>query len=233
MNARDVMTAPPITVTPDARVEYVAKLLLERNISAVPVVDAHGRLAGIVSEGDLMRRPESGTQRQRSSWWLALFSGDDEHAREYAKTQGRRAADVMTREVVTVDESTPLERIAELLEKHRIKRVPVVANGKVVGIVSRANLLQGLASRPPAPPATIADSELRERVLKELRSAGVDTTLVNAVVHSGVVRLWGAVPSEAQLAAARVAARNGAAGHPVEDNLSVWSGMARAAMWAE
>lgn len=92
------------------------------------------------------------------------FSTDDEHAREYAKTHGRRAADVMTREMVTVEESAPLERIATLLEKHRIKRVPVVRNGKVIGIVSRANLLHGLARRPPQPPAPIAESELRGHV---------------------------------------------------------------------
>lgn len=232
MQAKHVMTAPAITVTPDTRVEHVAKVLLDKRISAVPVVEADGRLAGIVSEGDLMRRPEAGTQRKRS-WWLALFTGDDEQAREYAKTHGRRAADVMTREVVTVDESAPLEHIAALLEKRRIKRVPVVRDGKVVGIVSRANLLHGLAARPPLPPAPIADTQLRERVLEELRNAGVDTVFVNPVVDSGIVRLWGAVPSDAQLAAARVAARDAAAGHAVEDNLSVFEGMARAAMWAE
>lgn len=232
MHAKDVMTAPPVTVTPDTRVEYIAKLMLERRISAVPVVDAGGRLAGIVSEGDLMRRPESGTAR-RPSWWLALLSGGDDQAREYTKTRGRRAAEVMTRDVVTVDESTPLERIAELLEKHRIKRVPVVRDGSVVGIVSRADLLHELAGRPPALPAPISDTRLRERVLEEMKSAGVEAVFVNPVVHSGVVRLWGAVPSDAQLAAARVAARNAAAGHPVEDHLSVFGNMERAAMWAE
>lgn len=232
MHAKDVMSAPPVTVTPDTRVEYVAKVLLERRISAVPVVDAGGRLAGMVSEGDLMRRPESGTER-RPSWWLALFSGEDDQAREYAKTHGRQAAQVMTRDVVTVDESTPLERIAELLEKHRIKRVPVVREGSVVGIVSRADLLRGLAGRPPALPAPIDDARLRERVLEELRNAGVEAVFVNAVVHAGVVRLWGAVASDAQLAAARIAARNGAAGHPVDDHLSVFGNMERAAMWAE
>lgn len=232
MRARDVMTAPAVTVPPDSRVEYVAKVLLVRGISAVPVVEAGGRLAGIVSEGDLMRRPEVGTLRRRS-WWLAMLASEEDRAREYAKTHGREARDVMTRDVVTVEESDPLEAIAALLEKHRIKRVPVLREGKVVGIVSRANLLHGFAGRPPQSAARIADGELRERVGAELREAGIDTVLVNVVVRDGVVHLWGAVTSEEQRDAARLAARNGAAGNPVQDNLAVLSGMERAAMWAE
>jgi len=130
MRARDVMTAPALVVPPDAKVEDIAKLLLRRGISAVPVTGNDGRLAGIVSEGDLMRRVESGTER-RPSWWLAVFSNEDALARDYAKSRGRHAADVMTREVVTVGEDATLAEIALLLERHRIKRVPVVRDGKV------------------------------------------------------------------------------------------------------
>ena len=164
MRAKDVMTSPAVTVRPDATVEEVAKLLLRRAISAVPVTGEDGGLSGIVSEGDLMRRVESGTERV-PSWWLRAFGDDDAAARDYAKSRGRRAADVMTREVVTVGEDATLPEIAALLERHRIKRVPVVRDARVVGIVSRANLLQGLASQPahaPAPPP--GDDALRKRV---------------------------------------------------------------------
>ncbi len=154
MQAKDVMTSPVVTVGPDASVTDVARLLLERHISAAPVVDGSGTLLGVVSEGDLMRRPEAGTER-RPSWWLTLISEPQDEAREYLKSHGLHARDVMTRHVLTVEEDASLQDIATLLEKHRIKRVPVMRAGKVVGIVSRANLLQALVaqSRPPAPQA--------------------------------------------------------------------------------
>src|SRR5574338_371038 len=146
MQAKDVMTTRLATVAPDATVREIANLLLERRISAVPVVDSDGRLKGIVSEGDLIRRPELGTLRHRS-WWLSLLSNAEEDAISYVKTHGGHARDVMTPEVITVDETAPLEQIADTLEKHGIKRVPVLGKGKLVGIVSRADLLRGLVAR--------------------------------------------------------------------------------------
>lgn len=212
------MTAPALTVTPDRRVDHVANLLLERGISAVPVVDREGRLAGIVSEGDLVGRRADG--RQRRPWWLEMLSSAEERARDYLRPRGATAGDVMTREVVTVGEHTPLPEIAALLEKHRIKRVPVVREAKVVGIVSRANLLHGLAASPAVDSVPQEDRELRERVLAELGKAGVATSSVNPIVRSGVVELWGAASSEAELRAARLAARNAAPRQRIEDHLS-------------
>jgi len=232
MQARDVMTSPVISVAPDTTVKEIARLLLKRGISAVPVVDAEARLMGIVSEGDLVRRPESGTER-RPPWWLGLFGDEDQQARDYAKSHGRRAADVMTRDVVSVDEYATLAAIATLLEKHRIKRVPVTRGGKVVGIVSRANLLQGLAAQPPAAPVALGDEALRARVFKEIERAGVDTTFVNVVVYAGTVHLWGGVRSPEQHAAARIAAQTLAGARAVEDHLGVFSPMVQATMWAE
>src|SRR5215471_1029377 len=142
MRAMDVMTTNVITVGPDTSVQEVAKTLSERNISGVPVVDAANRLVGIVSEGDLLHRVETGTdrrvQRRRRSWWLDTIGSDEELARDYVKSHGRTAGDVMTRDVITVSETAQLGDIANLLETKKIKRVPVVRDGTLVGIVSRA-----------------------------------------------------------------------------------------------
>jgi CBS domain-containing protein len=194
-----------VTVGPDASVTDVARLLLERHISAAPVVDGDGTLLGVVSEGDLMRRPEAGTER-RPSWWLTLISEPQDEARDYLKSHGLHARDVMTRQVLTVEEETSLQDIATILEKHRIKRVPVMRAGKVVGIVSRANLLQALVaqSRPPAPQAD--DRLLREAVMDALKATGARTLYINVVVSSGVVHLWGMAHSPEEKHAICVAA---------------------------
>lgn len=232
MEARDVMTAPVVTVRPETAVEELAKAMLERRISAIPVVDASGRLQGIVSEGDLMRRPETGTERHRS-WWLALLTGREELPLEYVKSHGRTAAEVMTRTVVTVTERTPLEKIVTLLERHRIKRVPVVRAGRVVGVVSRANLLHGLATRRPARASTASDREIRSHILTEFERAGVEATHLNIVVTKGVVECWGFVDTVAEKRALRVAVKTVPGVKKVIDNVAVLSGQLAAAMGSE
>lgn len=146
MQAADVMTTTVITVQLDTQVRKIVELLLTHRISAVPVVDTDQRVLGIVSEGDLMRRMENDTDN-RHSWWLEEILSTRGTAREYIKSRGRKAGNVMTPDVVTVEEETPLYEIARLLERHHLKRVPVTRDGKLVGIVSRANLLHGLAAR--------------------------------------------------------------------------------------
>lgn len=146
MRADDIMSVDVITVAPDAEITEVARTLIANHISAVPVVNEAGGVIGIVSEGDLMRRPESGTERH-PSWWLTFLADTQERAQEFVKSHGQYAKDVMSPKVITVTPETPMEDIAEILEKNRIKRVPVVQDGKLVGIVSRANLLQGLVAR--------------------------------------------------------------------------------------
>lgn len=205
MQARDVMTSMVVTVLPETPVREVARLLLEKRISAVPVTDLSGTLLGIVSEGDLMRRPECGTERPRS-WWLSLLSSPEDAALDYVKSHGLRAGDVMTRELVTVEPDTPLEEVAHLLERHRIKRVPVLKAGRLVGILSRADLLRGLAARREVPPPDADDRAIRRAVEARLREAGVQPTFVSVVVTNGVVHLWGALPSESERRAAQVAA---------------------------
>lgn len=220
MLAKDVMTSPVLTVKPDDSVTQVARLLLDRHISAAPVVDDQGRLLGIVSEGDLMRRPESGTERH-PSWWLTLISDPQDEARDYLKSHGLHARDVMSRHMVTVAEDAPLQEIASILEKHRIKRVPVVRDGKVVGIVSRANLLQALVAQPAPAPVQADDRALRTAVLEALRETGARTLYVNVVVSDGVVHLWGLAHSEDERNAMRVAAEGVRGVKSVEEKISV------------
>jgi CBS domain-containing protein len=231
MLARDVMTTDVVTVAPDTPIVEIAQTLLHHHISAAPVVSAEGRILGIVSEGDLMHRPETGTERPRS-WWLALITEPEERARDYVKTHGGRASEVMTRDVVAVTDDTPLREIAQLLEERRIKRVPVVREGRLVGIVGRADLLRALASgkaTPAAPPAA-DDQTIRDQLLETLRTEELTTVgYVNVVVTEGVVHLWGMVASEEERAAVRVAAENTPGVRAVEDHL----GKAPPAAWAD
>lgn len=220
MLARDVMTTPVLAVRPDTEVQDIAALLLECRISAVPVVDESGRLHGIVSEGDLINRADAGT-RHRRSWWLEMLSGPEEQSREYLRAHGRRAEDVMTRDVVTTSEDTPLPQVAALLERHHVKRVPVLRGGKLVGIVSRANLLQGFALSEPTWPMLQDDRQIRDALNKALKEAGLPLHQINVTVNNGEARLWGWIDAEVQRQAALAAAESTPGVESVEDNLVV------------
>lgn len=226
MEAKDVMTTRVITAGRETPVEEIAKLLINHRISAVPVVDADGHILGIVSEGDLMRRPESGTDEQPFSW-LSLLTRPEDTARAYVKSHGRRARDVMTENVVTVAENIPLAKIARILEQRRIKRVPVLRDGKIVGIVSRANLLQGLLAHKGERAVIEGDQEIRARILRELEKAGANTLSIDVVVSKGIVHLWGVVNSAAEKEAARVAAENVDGVEAVENHVGVLPEMLR------
>jgi CBS domain-containing protein len=222
MRASDVMTADVVTVGPETSVAEVARLLVAHCISAVPVIDGTGRLVGIVSEGDLFGRVDTTGRR---AWWLDLLADPAGLAQDYVKTHGRRAADVMTHPVVTVEAEAALGEIARLLERRAIKRVPVVRDGRVIGIVSRADLIRGLAVRPVEPlPATVADDGvLRQRVLAILRGQPWWVgTYRSIVVTDGVVHLWGLVRSTAEREAMRVAAESVPGVRGVEDHLMDW-----------
>jgi CBS domain-containing protein len=215
MNAKDVMTTEVITVGPQTTVQELAKILSDKGISGAPVVDAGDRLTGIVSEGDLLHRAETGTERRpgrRRSWWLESVAADEALARDYVKAHGRTVADIMTREVITVDETTDLSDIAMLLETKRIKRVPVVSGGRLVGIVSRANLVRALATTSSAP-KIVADGDdrtIREQLLAELRrQRWANIWAADIMVRDKIVHLWfSADESEAERQAVRVAAEN-------------------------
>jgi CBS domain-containing protein len=204
MLAKDVMTTTILTVTPETDVGEIARILLEAHISATPVVSADGMLIGIVSEGDLIHRAEAETRR-RPSWWLRLLATPEESSERYLREFGRRARDVMTKDLITVAPDTPLTEIASMLEKHHIKRVPVLENGKLVGIVSRANLLRGLATWQKPAGVRVEDSALRALLLEALNEADLPMHLVNVTVTDGAVEIWGVVESDVQIEAARAA----------------------------
>lgn len=231
MRARDVMTANVVTVGPDTEVRTIARTLIARRISAVPVVDHGGRVVGIVSEGDLVRRAEAGTERH-PSWWLELLASPEEKARDYAKAHGLAAKDVMTRPVVTVAEDAPLGEIATLLERHRIKRVPIVRDGTIVGIVSRANLLHGLIAKEAAPVAASDDAGIREHVVAGIKAAGITEPYVNVIVAGGIVQIWGFVGSEAEQDAIRIAAETAPGVKAVQNNVAVGASPALRGGWA-
>jgi CBS domain-containing protein len=223
MNAADVMVSNVITVGPDATVQEVAGILLKNKISAVPVISQSGKILGIVSEGDMLRRVESHTLRHRS-WWLRLLTADTTLRDEFVKSHSHKVVDVMTREVLTVSPETPLGEIASVLEKNAIKRVPVVKGGKLVGIVSRANLLQGIATigKTIKPAVAVDDATLREKVISQLdRQPLTWRSLINVIVHDGTAELWGMVDSESEKRAVRVAAETTPGVRAVADNLIV------------
>ena len=196
------------TSTPETTVEKVARLMINLRISGVPVLDRNGQLAGIVTEGDLLRRAETGTERRRSRW-CQWFSANSRLAAEYIKSHSRRVEDVMSREVVSVGELASLGEIAELMETKQIKRIPIVHGGKIVGIVSRADLLQVLASGGVMSANEDSDRLIRERLLAALREQEwAKPTESNVVVSGGIVHFWGTVGSEQEKRALRVVAEN-------------------------
>jgi CBS domain-containing protein len=222
MNAKDVMTRDVVSIDPDSTVLQAARLMLQHHISGLPVVDGTGKLVGVLSEGDFLRRRETDTERRRSRW-LEFLMGPGKIASEYTRSHGSKVSEVMTDEVQCVDENTALEDIVELMERHRIKRVPVLRGGKVVGIVTRSNLMHAMVSMARAAPAAAKDdSAIREQMLAEMqKQKWAPAAMVNVVVRDGVVELWGAIVDERQREALKVAAENIPGVKGVKDHL-VW-----------
>ena len=222
MRAKDVMTVNVISVLEDSPIREIVRLLLKHRISAVQVVDGMLRVVGIVSEGDLLRPEGANRAGRQRPWWLeAVLAGETVDYEK--KAHGRTAGEVMTRNVLTVDEDTPLSEIAEMLERHHIKRVPVLSSGKLTGIVSRANLLHGLANAiiDHHEPSAAKDRQLRKELVKILLDKHeLETVLVNVTVTNGNVRLWGIVENANEAAVAERAARSLPGVKSVENNLS-------------
>jgi CBS domain-containing protein len=246
MRAKDIMTTRVITVSDDTPVEEIARTLLKWRISAVPVVGADERMVGLVSEGDLVLRPEARSDGE-GSWWLSGLIEPEERARRYAKARGHLAKDVMTTKVITADENDTLVDLAMMLEEHGIKRVPILRRGRLIGIVSRANLLHGLAALPgpesaaeaPARLATVRkplgpdDRAIRATILNTVHNDIDVRGSLNVIVSKGVVDLWGGVETEVQRQAVRAAAENVPNVVAVKDHLTVLPAAIRRSLRAE
>jgi CBS domain-containing protein len=221
MRAVDVMTSEVITVGEDASVQEAAKLMAEHGISAVPVVDRDNRVIGMASEGDLLHRAETGTERRRS-WWLDIVASTNRLAGEYVKAHSGKVKDIMTRDVISVTDDTSVADIAILLETNRIKRVPVLRDGKLVGIVSRANLVRALAMTIDEQPggAEADDRAIRDTLLAELKAQKwAEVAPANITVKEGVVHLWSSYYSEQERRALVVAAESIPGVRRVDDHM--------------
>jgi CBS domain-containing protein len=220
MKAADVRTGDVISVAGDTSVCDVARLLLDKKISAVPVVDGKGRLLGIVSEGDLLRRVETNTERTRSRW-LELVTTSRDLAAEYVKSHARRASDIMTTNVITASETTSLGDIVDMLEAHKIKRVPIVRDNIVIGIVSRANLLKALVAMADGDVAAeLDDQAILQKLSAELHDRKwAKSTGIEIQVRNGVVHLSGTVMTDSARNALRIAAEGVPGVRAVEDHM--------------
>ncbi|MBI3030768.1 MAG: CBS domain-containing protein [Candidatus Rokubacteria bacterium] len=205
MKVEEIMTKDVITVAPKTLIHEAAALMTDHGVSGLPVVDDAGDVVGIVSEGDLILREKP---RERAPWWRLFFADAERLAREYQKAHGKTVGEVMTRSLITVSPDLPLESAALVLDQHRIRRVPVVANGQLVGIVSRGDLVKALAKAPP--PAGGPPSD--ERLVREMRARLAEEPWISnrgIVVQAkdGVLSLWGLVLTEAEKSAVETMAR--------------------------
>jgi CBS domain-containing protein len=203
------MSARVISIAPDANVLEAIRLMLQNHISGLPVIDTSGALVGVVTEGDFLRRVETGTERKRPRW-LEFLMGPSRMADEYVHTHARKVEEVMTREPTTITEDTSLDEVVRIMERRRIKRLPVLRGAQVVGIVSRANLLHALASlAAAAPPPAKTDVAIRQQLLAEFdKQTWAPVAPIDVVVRKGVVELWGTITEEAQGEALKVCAEN-------------------------
>ena len=223
MRVKDVMTPDVICVDANEPVLKAARLMLQRRISGLPVLDKEGELVGIVTEGDFLRRGELGTQRRRPKW-LEFIVGPGRLAQEYTHSAGRKVEEIMTPDPWTIAEGDRLEAVVDAMERHHVKRLPVTRGGRMVGIVSRANLIQALATfrRRALEPRPVADVELREMVVSRLKSEPwVRPNLLNVTVTDGTVDLWGVVASAVEKQALRVAVETVPHVKAVNDNVIV------------
>jgi CBS domain-containing protein len=219
MRAHQIMTRPVITVTPETAVVDAANTMLQKHVSGLPVVDAKGKLVGIVSEGDFIRRSEIGTQRKRGKF-LKFILGPGKAATDFVHEHGRKVAEIMTAEPLTITEDTQLEEIVELMEKNGIKRLPVMRGDKLVGIVSRSNLLQAVASLArDVPDPTADDDHIRNRVIDAIEKYDWCPFGLSVIVREGIVHLSGVITEERSRQATIVAAENVTGVVKVHDHL--------------
>ena len=221
MKAADVMTRQVVTVTPDATIEEAARLMLHHRISGLPVTGTDGAVLGILTEGDLLRRAETGTEKQRTRW-IALIVGPDRLAQEYVDAHARKLGEIMTERVFSVTPDTSLSDIVALMEAKHVKRLPVIEQGRLVGILSRANLMAALVELLSEKPVGGSDAEIRRQILGEIdRQPWGPRGSVDISVTDGIVALDGTIMDERTRAALCVIAENMPGVKAVRDHL-VW-----------
>ncbi|MDE2064161.1 MAG: CBS domain-containing protein [Bradyrhizobium sp.] len=219
MRAHQIMTKPVITVEPDSTIVEAAKVMLNQHISGLPVVDATGTLVGIVSQGDFIRRSEIGTGRRRGRW-LKFILGSGRSAIDFVHEHGRKISEIMSPSPVTIAEDTLLADIADLMERNNIKRLPVLRGGKLVGIITRTNLLQAVADLArDVPDPTADDDHIRDRIIKVMETVDWRPIGLNVIVRDGIVHLSGSLLDERARQAAIVAAENVEGVRKVHDHL--------------
>lgn len=222
MRAHQIMTSDVHTVKPQTSIAEIARLMTEKRISGVPVVDDDGRLVGIVSETDLLHRAETGTERKRK-WWIALFIDSDMRARDFVKAHGAKAEDVMGRYVISVSVNAKLSEVADILDANNLKRVPVLKEGKLVGIITRGDLVRALANASfnvSIPEGNNAD--VQKALLERIQAQSwVNTSYLNVLVHDDVIELWGFVESEDRRKALLVLVREAAGTRRIDDHISI------------
>ncbi|MBR1163702.1 CBS domain-containing protein [Bradyrhizobium elkanii] len=219
MRAHQIMTRHIIAVSPHTKILDAANIMLRCHLSGLPVMDEDGTLRGMVSEGDFLERAEIGTGRKRSAW-LELFTGVGRAATDFVHERGRKVEDVMTTTPITVDEQAPLDEIVHLMHKHGVKRVPVVKGKTMVGIVTRSDILQAVASLArEVPDPTADDSHIRERILREINATGWRPAGFQVWVRNGAVHLHGLIFDERARQAAIVLAENTSGVREVRDHL--------------
>lgn len=219
MRAHHIMTKDLVAVTPHTTIEEAARIMLQMHISGLPVIDDAGNLVGIVSESDFLRRSEIGTSRRHAAW-LKFFMGPGRAASEFVHERGRKVADVMTKQVVSVQEDADLAELVDLMEKNDIKRIPVMRGKAPVGIVTRTNVLQAVASLVHEIPDPTADDEhIRERITRAVNDTDWRPIGFEVNVRSGIVHLHGLVTTAEARQAAIVAAENTAGVKKVHDHL--------------
>lgn len=222
MDAKEIMTRDVATVSPETSVREAAARMTEKRVSGVPVVAADGRLVGMLTASDLLHRVETGTEKPRS-WFANFISNPDQMARQYTKSHGLKVHEVMSRHVISVREDVSLSEVAEVLDTNKLKRVPVVRDGAVVGIISRGDLVRALSQVSVGEPVEKSDdATLQRKIMEQIRKQPwLDSAFLNITVKDGVVEAWGTVPSGDQHRALQVLIEEFAGVARIEDHLKV------------